>query len=58
MANQDAFPFVNLPIGASEDSLLGQLSLGKLINEKQEHLQLGLLAKANRGFYTLMRSIF
>ncbi|BDS11197.1 AAA family ATPase [Aureispira anguillae] len=50
MANQDAFPFVNLPIGASEDSLLGQLSLGKLINEKQEHLQLGLLAKANRGF--------
>jgi len=50
MANQTAFPFVNLPIGASEDSLLGQLNLGKLINEKQEHLQLGLLAKAHQGF--------
>jgi len=50
MANETAFPFVNLPIGASEDSLLGQLSLGKLINDKQEHLQLGLLAKADQGF--------
>lgn len=50
MARESTFPFVNLPIGTSEDSLLGQLSLGKLINEKQEHLQLGLLAKAHQGF--------
>lgn len=50
MSQQKDCPFVNLPLGASEDSVLGQLSLGKLINEKEEHLQLGLLAKAHQGF--------
>ena len=44
-----SFPFVNLPIGASEDRVLGHINLEKLINEKQEHLQLGLLAKADQG---------
>lgn len=46
---QHNFPFVNLPIGASEDRVLGHINLEKLINEKKEHLQLGLLTKANQG---------
>lgn len=46
---EDAFPFVNLPIGVSEDRVLGHVNLEKLINEKREHVQLGLLAKANKG---------
>ncbi len=43
------FPFVNLPIGVSEDRVLGHINLEKLINDKKEVLQLGLLAKANNG---------
>lgn len=43
------FPFVNLPIGVSEDRVLGHINLEKLINEKKEVLQLGLLAKADKG---------
>lgn len=46
--NQD-FPFVNLPIGATEDRVLGHINLEKLINDKKEIVQLGLLAKANQG---------
>ncbi len=42
-------PFVNLPIGASEDRLLGHVNLEKLINEKQEHVRQGLLARAHGG---------
>ena len=44
-----SFPFVNLPIGVSEDRVLGHINLEKLINEKKEHVQLGLLAKAHKG---------
>lgn len=47
--NQVEFPFVNLPIGVSEDRVLGHINLEKLINEKKEKLQSGLLAKANKG---------
>lgn len=43
------YPFVNLPIGASEDRLLGHVNLEKLINDKLEQVQPGLLAKANNG---------
>ncbi|WP_111708532.1 AAA family ATPase [Lutibacter citreus] len=46
---EDSFPFVNLPIGVSEDRVLGHVNLEKLINEKKEQVQLGLLAKANKG---------
>ncbi|WP_170178615.1 AAA family ATPase [Flammeovirga pectinis] len=42
--------FVNLPIGASEDRVLGHINLEKLINDKSEEVQIGLLAKANNGF--------
>lgn len=43
------FPFVNLPIGASEDRVLGHVNLEKLINDKQQQVIPGLLAKANQG---------
>ena len=46
---EDSFPFVNLPIGVSEDRVLGHVNLEKLINEKKEQVQLGLLAKAHKG---------
>ncbi|MBB6460345.1 AAA family ATPase [Flammeovirga kamogawensis] len=42
--------FVNLPIGAAEDRVLGHINLEKLINDKSEEVQLGLLAQANKGF--------
>ncbi|WP_196889249.1 AAA family ATPase [Aureivirga sp. CE67] len=44
------FPFVNLPIGATEDRVLGHVNLEVLFNEKRMILEKGLLAKANRGF--------
>jgi len=50
MSQNEPFPFVNLPIGASEDRVLGNVSLEKLINDKKEEVQLGLLAKADQGF--------
>jgi magnesium chelatase subunit D len=43
------FPFVNLPIGATEDRVLGSVHLETLINEKKTIIQEGLLAKANNG---------
>lgn len=45
----EEFPFVNLPIGASEDRVLGHISLEKLINEKKEQVIPGLLSKADKG---------
>ncbi|MBD0402590.1 VWA domain-containing protein [Flammeovirga sp. EKP202] len=43
-------PFVNLPIGASEDRVLGHINLEKLINDKKEEVQHGLLSQAHQGF--------
>jgi magnesium chelatase subunit D len=43
------FPFVNLPIGATEDRVLGSVHLETLINEKKLEVQKGLLAKAHQG---------
>lgn len=43
------FPFVNLPIGATEDRVLGTVKLDTLINEKRTEVQQGLLATANNG---------
>lgn len=44
------FPFVNLPIGATEDRVLGNINLEKLINEKVTVVDKGVLAKAHQGF--------
>ncbi|POR27945.1 hypothetical protein BWK58_03990 [Flavobacterium columnare] len=43
------FPFVNLPIGATEDRVLGAIHLERLINDKKVEVQKGLLAKAHQG---------
>lgn len=43
------FSFVNLPIGATEDRVLGTVKLDVLLNEKRLEIQKGLLASANRG---------
>lgn len=43
------FSLVNLPIGASEDRILGSVDLEKLINDKKQVLQKGLLAQAHQG---------
>ncbi|APT23091.1 hypothetical protein BU993_10975 [Flavobacterium columnare] len=43
------FPFVNLPIGATEDRVLGSIQLETLINEKRLEVQKGLLSKAHQG---------
>lgn len=46
---QTHFPFINLPIGATEDRLLGHVNVERLINQKQEQILSGLLAQADRG---------
>lgn len=50
MSHEERMPFVNLPIGSTEDRVLGHVQLGKLINEKKEIIEKGLLAKAHQGF--------
>jgi len=42
-------PFVNLPLGATEDRVLGSLDLESLLAERRKKLQPGLLAAAHRG---------
>ncbi|WAM53406.1 AAA family ATPase [Vreelandella venusta] len=42
-------PFVTLPLGASEDRLVGSLDLQKVLAEQQATFHQGLLAKADGG---------
>ncbi|RZK54702.1 MAG: magnesium chelatase, partial [Hymenobacter sp.] len=42
-------PFVNLPLGATEDRVLGSLDLDGVLTERRKKLQPGLLAAAHRG---------
>ncbi len=44
-----ASPFVTLPLGASEDMLVGTLNLEQVLNDKKVAFQEGLLAKAHGG---------
>ena len=46
---ENRFPVVNLPIGATEDRVLGAVDLEKLINEKRQSVRAGLLEQANGG---------
>ena len=48
MGPQEA-PFINLPLGATEDRVLGSIALEPLINEKRKVVEKGLLAQANGG---------
>ncbi len=43
------FPFINLPVGATEDRVLGSVDLEHLINHRQLSIQQGLLAAAHNG---------
>jgi magnesium chelatase subunit D len=42
-------PFVNLPLGASEDRVLGSLDFERALKEGRKAFQPGLLASAHRG---------
>ncbi len=49
LLNQDHSPFVNLPLGVSEDRLLGSLNLEKVLADGSVEFIQGLLAQANGG---------
>jgi magnesium chelatase subunit D len=44
-----AVEFVELPIGATEDRVLGSLDMERALLDGQRHFEPGLLARANRG---------
>ena len=44
-----AVPFVNLPLGASEDRVLGSLDFERALKDGRKAFQPGLLAAAHRG---------
>ena len=45
-----AVPFVDLPLGATEDRVVGSLDLEKALRSGEKGFEPGLLAKAHRGF--------
>ena len=45
-----AVPFVDLPLGATEDRVIGSLDLEKALRSGEKGFEPGLLAKAHRGF--------
>ena len=49
-AEQVTVPVVDLPLGATEDRILGALNLERLMASGEKVFEPGLLAKANRGF--------
>jgi len=42
-------PFVNLPVSATEDRVVGTLDIEKAIQKGERHFEPGILAAANRG---------
>jgi magnesium chelatase subunit D len=48
-AEEVAVPFIDLPIGATEDRVLGTLDLERALREGRRAFQPGLLAAAHRG---------
>lgn len=42
-------PFVSLPIGATEDRVLGTIDLEQAVRHGRKHFEPGLLARVNRG---------
>lgn len=45
-----AVPFVDLPLGSTEDRVLGTLDLERALANGEKKFEIGLLAKAHRGF--------
>ena len=43
-------PVVDLPLGATEDRVVGALNLERALASGEKHFEPGLLARANRGF--------
>ncbi|MGF1446135.1 MAG: magnesium chelatase ATPase subunit I [Pikeienuella sp.] len=43
-------PVVDLPLGATEDRVVGSLDLERALTRGEKHFEPGLLAKAHRGF--------
>jgi magnesium chelatase subunit D len=48
-ASNDKVSFITLPLGATEEMLLGTLNLEQVLASKKTEFQPGLLAKANNG---------
>lgn len=49
-ARKMAVPFVDLPLGATEDRVIGALDLERALRSGEKAFEPGLLAKAHRGF--------
>ncbi len=49
-ARKQPVPFVDLPLGATEDRVLGALDLERALRSGEKAFEPGLLAKAHRGF--------
>ena len=49
-ADKLAVPVVDLPLGATEDRVVGALDLERALSRGEKHFAPGLLAQANRGF--------
>ncbi len=45
-----AVPFVDLPLGATEDRVVGALDIERALSRGEKAFEPGLLARANRGF--------
>lgn len=48
-AEGNAAPFVELPLGATEDRVVGSLDISRILQDGSTHLRSGLLARANGG---------
>jgi len=42
-------PFINLPVGATEDRVVGTLDIERILRSGERHFEPGILAEANRG---------
>jgi magnesium chelatase subunit I len=49
-AEKTVVPVVDLPLGATEDRVVGALDLERALSRGEKHFSPGLLAQANRGF--------
>ncbi len=49
LAEKRRIPFVDLPVSATEDRVVGTLDIEKAIQEGKRHFEPGVLAAANRG---------